>query len=177
MKNGKNTNQQKNFEIKRADYTKRYEIISNYHLYDSRLTLAEKGFFTCLLTLPQHNFKITKRATAEFLHISERTFNDYIQKLKKYGYITIKKFKNNKAIYELNAKPIFAEFEPKYIEQYTLQQLNYFLNDERIEKRYKDLIKKAIIQAQKTEEEFDKMLEENEQEFKENVNIDDELPF
>lgn len=155
----------------------RFEIISNYHLLDARLTLAEKGFLTCLLILP-NNWKITQRATAKYLNIETKTFNKYIKKLVEIGYIELKKDKKNNTDYIIKDKPTRADFDIRYINDYTIKQLNQFLNDARIEQRYKDLIKKALGTATETSENFNKLVADMEQEQQEsNEQIKNELPF
>lgn len=165
---------QTNYEIKRADNNDRFEIIKNYHLYDKRLNNALVGFLTRLYCLPK-NWKITQRATAHFFNISKTTFNKNINELIKYGYITIKGNKRN-ATYILNEKPSVADFNPRFINQYTIKQLNAFINDNRIEQRYKELIKKALNQAKESEQDFNKMLTEMDEQEKKAIESD-ELPF
>ena len=169
---------QENGNIKR-EYSKtreRFEIISNYHLLDKRLTMAEKGFFTSLLILP-NKWKITQRATAKYININTETFNKYIKKLTDLGYIEIKKDKKNNADYIIKDKPTKADFDIKYINDYTVKQLNIFLNDARIEQRYKDLIKKALNGAIETSEHFENTIKEIEQETANETTETDELPF
>lgn len=167
--------QEKNFTIEHTSHKERFEIITNYHLLDKRLTMAEKGFLTMLYILPT-KWKITQRATAQYFNIDKNTFNNYIKKLVDFGYIEIKKTAKNKASYIIKERPTKADFEPSNIENYTIKQLNQFYNDARIEQRYKDLIKKAIEQAKETSEQFNKTLEEIEQETTEKNEID-KLPF
>lgn len=174
----KKQQKQTNGNIKR-EYSRtreRFEIISNYHLLDKRLTLAEKGFFTCLLILP-NQWKITQRATAEYLNIDKTTFNRYIKKLVDLGYIETKKEKGNITNYIIKDKPTKAEFDIKNINNYTIRELNIFLNDSRIEQRYKDLIKKALNSANETSEHFKKTLDEIDQETKDKTEENNELPF
>lgn len=174
MKKAKEQSQTANYEIKRA-YQKRYECITTYHLNDKRLTLAEQGFLTKLYILPSA-WKITQRATAKHFNISPTTFNAYISRLIELGYVEIKKTKNNRAVYQLNERAINGDFNPKEIEHYTIKQLNNYLNDDRTEERYKNLIKKALVSAEKTSEHFEKTLDEIDKETKEEE-INDLLPF
>lgn len=174
MKKQKEQAQKGNTEIKRA-YQKRYECITTYHLNDKRLTLAEKGLLTILYTLPP-SWKITKRATSKHLGISDKTFLNHLHRLVEIGYVEIKKTKNNKATYYLNERAINGDFNPKEIEHYTIKQLNAYLNDDRTEERYKNLIKKALDSAEKTSEHFSKTLDEIDEETKQEE-LKDILPF
>lgn len=169
---------QENGNIKReySQTRERFEIIANYHLLDKRLTPAEKGILTCLMILP-NNWKITQRATADYLQIDTKTFNRYIKKFIDTGYIEIKKGKRNNIDYIIKDKPTRADFDIKYINDYSVKQLNFFLNDARIEQRYKDLIKKALNGAIETSEHFNKTLEEIEQETAKETADNSELPF
>lgn len=176
MKKAKTNNQETNIKIEYAE-RENYFISTYHHLRDKRLTMAEKGVLSSFYSLPK-NWKITQRATAEYFNISEKSFNTYIKKLVEYGYIEIKKTKKNKALYIIKEKPIKTDFNPKYIKSYTLPQLYAFLNDARTEERYKNLIKKALEQATKTNEHFNKTLDEIEQDKAEQEKpIADTLPF
>jgi len=170
-------NEKGNKQVLRKAETKRFAIIPTYHLLDTRLTMAEKGFYTKLYILPD-KWKITQRATANYFNIETKTFNKYIKKLKDLGYIELKKNRKNETEYILNDKPLRPDFNIKYINNYTMAQLNYFLNSQEIEERYKNLIKKALSTAQETSDHFKKTLEEIEQETNENESESDyELPF
>lgn len=155
----------------------RFEIISNYHLLDARLTLAEKGFLTCLLILP-NKWRITQRATANYLHIDKMTFNKYVKKLLELGYIELKKNSKTEIDYIIKDKPTKADFDIRYINDYTIKQLNQFLNDTRIEQRYKELIKKALGTATETSENFNKLVAEIEQDQEQaDIPESEKLPF
>lgn len=176
----KQTEQTKNYTIQHEANRDRFAIITNYHLLDARLTLAEKGFLTCLMILP-NNWKITQKATAAYFNISEKTFFNHIRKLKELGYIEVNIKSPRNTEYIIKEKPSKAVFDAKNIKNYTIQQLNEFLNDKRIEQRYKALIKKALGIATETNEQFNKLvaeLEEQEQSQDAEIKQDNnKLPF
>ena len=165
MKKAKLQNQESNIIRERGNQRERFEIIPNYHLYDKRLTMAEKGFLTMLYILP-NNWKITQRATANYFNINKNTFTKNIKRLIELGYIELKKTAKNKATYIIKEQSNKAPFDPTQINNYSLEHLNKFLNDSRIEERYKNLIRKAIKGAEQVEEHFKKMMEEIDQETK-----------
>lgn len=171
----------KNYTIERDQNRDNYVIQPLKPYSDMRLSLAEFGFLMKLLNLP-NEWKITQRATANHFNISTKSFNTYIKRLIEIGYIEIQKTNWNKTTYLIKETPIKADFDIKNIENYTIKQLNTFLNDSRVEKRYKNLIKKALKHAEKTNEDFKKILEELEEQTKtenptEEQTKDYELPF
>lgn len=175
MKNGKKE-QKSNYRIERTSHRERFEIITNYHLTDKRLTLSDKGFLTMLYTLP-NGWKITQRATATYFNIDKNTFNRYIKKLAEIGYIEAKKTAKNRITYIIKEQSDKAPFDIENIANYTPQQLNKFLNDTRIEERYKALIKKMLNSALETAEHFNETLNEIEQETENEKTTAEPLPF
>lgn len=175
MKRAK-TNRESNFTINRSSTAKRFSVIPTYHLTDNRLTGAEQNFLTKLYTLP-HGWKITQRATATYFNIDKSTFNRYVKKMVELGYIEVKKTAQNQANYIIKDQSDKAPFDIKNINNYTPQQLNKFLNDARIEERYKALIKKMLNSALETAEHFSKTLDEIDKETANEKPITDELPF
>lgn len=184
MKKQDKQEQKTNITILKTERNEYYKTFSLYHLYDKRLTMALRGFFDSLCALP-NNWKITKRATSRFLGISERAFQNYVNDLKELGYIQVKKDKRNRAEYVLLERSIKIDFNPRLIHQYSLKQINYFLNSNTIKPRYKNLIKKVYKTAEKEEIEFTQTIKEleeleptnNQNEENDIKSIDDELPF
>lgn len=176
MKRQQSQEQKSNLIRERDIVKERYELITNYHIFDKRLSIAQKGFLTMLYCLPE-KWKITTKATSQYFNISEPTFIKYIKELEEIGYIEKKKINKNKINYIVKYRPSKAPFDIINIKNYTLEQLHNFLNDARIKERYKALIKKFIETATKTNEHFNKMLEEIDKETKKEQTTAEPLPF
>lgn len=158
MKSQTNIKTQKgNIEFDREELIESFKTIPTFHIKDNRLTQAEKGILTALFVLP-NNWKITTRATAKYLNISENTFRKAVESFIKYGYLEVEHQKGNNYKYTLHAKSFEdLKFEPRNIKSYTIQQLIYFANSQTIETKYKNLIKKTLQPLI----EFEKEIKEN----------------
>lgn len=155
MKN-QSKNTQKGNIILKNDLKENFTIVSNNLLKDNRLTLTEKGALITLLSLP-NNFKITIKATSQFLNISEPTFIKFLENYKNCGYLKATRI-NNKFTYELKGEsPQTIKFNFKDIKSYTIEQLNYFANSKNTETKYKNLILKMLDELNK----FKKDIENN----------------
>lgn len=151
--------QKGNIKIIKNEFNKNYSLIHNNLLKDNRLSLAEKGALIILLNLP-NNFKITTKATSNYLNITEPTFLKFLENYKKYGYLQITRHKNNYNYEFTDVSEQKVEFNYLYIKSYTLGQLNYFLNSKEIEPKYKELIKKAFENSLKGNQETKKLIDE-----------------
>jgi DNA-binding Lrp family transcriptional regulator len=152
--------QKGNIEIRKTEHKENFVILATYHLQDNRLTLAEKGFLTMLLALP-NNWKISKSATSKFFNMSRNTFKTYIKALENYGYIEIEKINNNNESYLIKEISDYQiNFNIYNIKSYTQKQLEFFLNNHLLNQKEINIVKKYINKIKEFEEDFKKLLEE-----------------
>ena len=100
-------------DITRDEHRSRYTCISNHILRDERLSLAAKGLFAIILSLPD-DWEFTVRGTAVMLGISDAAVRRCLRELQQNGYVTFmqKKLGNGKFSmndYHFTETPLSAE--------------------------------------------------------------------
>lgn len=138
--------------------TENYSIISNYHLWDDRLSNATKGILTIMLCLPK-DWNFTAQGFEKVSTDGETRIASQLKELEKYGYLErcpIKDEQSHKFVdweYKIYEKPFrdFPVVEKPVVENQA--QLNTYktkriigLNDrkENILKEKTDLVKEII---------------------------------
>lgn len=159
MNKNKCTQKQTNFKTIKAERNRRYETISNYHIYDKRLSLELKGLLTYLLILPQ-DFKISLEKTSAYLGISKHTFIKYLNQLKDLGYLEMNKISHNKYEYIIKERSTKSPFKAELIDKYTIKDLASYYNDTKTPIEYKNLIKKTLESALNDENDFNNIIKE-----------------
>lgn len=79
----------------RVKKNKNYTVMSNYHLQDSNLTLAEKGLLSIIYSLPD-DWDYSIRGLAKYLNMEKTSISRIIKKLRQRKYITLEKKRNKK---------------------------------------------------------------------------------
>ena len=74
------------FRIKRDDHRRRYTCISNKVIMDKRLSLAARGFFAVVLSLPD-SWDFSVNGMAALLGIGRDTILRYMRELEELGYV------------------------------------------------------------------------------------------
>ena len=141
-----------------------YVAISTFHLKDDRLTLAEKGLLTILLSLPK-SWKIKKSKMSHYLNIDRNTFKKMLNNLINLGYVETKKINHTTEEYIINSTSTHQrEFNIFEIKHYTEQQLNYFLLNKDTPPKYKKAINHYLTKYKEFEKELEKLIEDAENE-------------
>lgn len=152
--------QKGNITIIRAEHKENFKTLATYHLQDKRLTLAEKGFLTLLLALPE-NWKITKKGTSRYFNMSLNTFKKYIKSLEQYGYIDIEKIDSNNEKYNIKEISDYQlTFNLFNIKSYTLKQLEFFIKNGHLTQKEINIINLYIKKQKEFDEELNKLFKE-----------------
>lgn len=127
-------------------------------LFDNRLSHQERNILNILLVLK--DFKLTTKATSEFLNISEPTFIKVINNLKSLGYCTIERNGKNFTYHFTDESKYIPDFKPANIRYYSIEQLNALYNNAETPSKYKNLLKKYFDSLSKDEETYNCVLSE-----------------
>lgn len=77
--------------IFRAEKTKNYTVMSNYHLRDNNLSLKAKGLMSLLLSLPD-NWDFSINGLLSLIKESETCLRSTLDELKKFNYLIVTKY-------------------------------------------------------------------------------------
>ena len=83
----------------RVEKNKDYTTISNYHLRDKNLSLKAKGLLSLMLSLPE-NWDYSLEGLVSICQEKETSIRNALKELKTNKYLSIKKFQNEKGIFE-----------------------------------------------------------------------------
>lgn len=83
----------------RVEKNKDYTTISNYHLRDKRLSLKAKGLLSIMLSLPD-DWDYSLEGLVSICLEKETSIKSSLKELKKYNYLYVKKYQNEKGKFE-----------------------------------------------------------------------------
>lgn len=83
----------------RIEKNKNYTVMSNYHLRDKNLSLKAKGLLSFMLSLPE-DWDYSINGLVHCLKEGKKTVVIVLNELKAFGYLEIKKVRNEKGLFE-----------------------------------------------------------------------------
>lgn len=83
----------------RVEKNKDYTTISNYHLRDKRLSLKAKGLLSIMLSLPD-DWDYSLEGLVSICLEKETSIKSSLKELKKYNYLYVRKYQNEKGKFE-----------------------------------------------------------------------------
>ena len=83
----------------KIEKNKNYTVMSNYHLRDKRMSLKSKGLLSFMLSLPL-DWDYSLDGLEKICKEGKDSIRSALNELKLYGYLVIKKTKNEKGIFE-----------------------------------------------------------------------------
>ena len=83
----------------KIEKNKNYTVMSNYHLRDKRMSLKAKGLLSFMLSLPL-DWDYSLDGLEKICKEGKDSIRSALNELKLYGYLVIKKTKNEKGIFE-----------------------------------------------------------------------------
>ena len=83
----------------KIEKNKNYTVMSNYHLRDKRMSLKAKGLLSFILSLPL-DWDYSLDGLEKICKEGKDSIRSALNELKLYGYLVIKKTKNEKGIFE-----------------------------------------------------------------------------